>query len=196
MKIEKVDNHKITVTLTFEDLEDFDMSLENLTPESSELHTFLFRIMEQVKLETGFNPYNGQIIVEAKPSNDGVTLVVTKLDGENDKKAKQKIKNIRAKKAPPRTAVYKFQSFDSLCGALARVEQTIISCSSLHKMQGIYYLTVYTDLPYARYNSIISEFCDDFDAPDMFEEILREHGELIAEHENLITMADEIKKLY
>ena len=60
MRIEKLAENKIKVTLTAADLSRLNIDIKQLTPASRELHTFLFHIMETVREETGFNPYNGQ----------------------------------------------------------------------------------------------------------------------------------------
>ena len=36
--------------------------------------------METIREETGFNPYNGQVVVEATPSQDGISILVKRLN--------------------------------------------------------------------------------------------------------------------
>ena len=72
MRIEKLNKDKIKVTLTTAELINLDIDVKRLSPDSKELHTFLFHIMETIREETGFNPYNGQVVVEATPSQDGI----------------------------------------------------------------------------------------------------------------------------
>ena len=52
MKIERLDSNQIKVVITEADLKKLDTSVDELRPNSLELHTFLFKIMEQVKIET------------------------------------------------------------------------------------------------------------------------------------------------
>lgn len=63
MRIEKLNKDKIKVTLTTAELINLDIDVKRLSPDSKELHTFLFHIMETIREETGFNPYNGQVVV-------------------------------------------------------------------------------------------------------------------------------------
>lgn len=195
MKIEKMDINKVRVVLTEEDLDSFDITLEHLTPESAELHTFLFKIMEQVKLETGFNPYNGQIIVEAKPSNNGITLMVTKIEQKPAPISRQKIKNIRAKKKTLKARIYRFDKFEALCSAMAQLPTDVLVQSVLYRMDSSYYLAVSVK-EFTLYHTILSEFCDEYQHPDMYEAFLKEHSEVIAEHNALVAMAEKSKNLY
>ena len=94
MRIEKLNNDKIKVTLTTRDLTSLDVKIEQLRPDSRELHLFIFKIMERIQKETGFNPYNGQIVVEAMPEKDGIAIMVSKLNNRfvNDKNRIKRIK--------------------------------------------------------------------------------------------------------
>ena len=95
MKIEKIEANKIKVSLSELDLIDMNINVKSLTPDSPRLHNFLYEIMEKVKAETGFNPYSGQVVVEATPHDDGITLTVTKLVLDEVPVKKRRPKNIR-----------------------------------------------------------------------------------------------------
>ena len=80
MRIKKISNDKIVVQLTDSDLEYFDVDIDNATPQSTDLHKFLFEVMELVKRVTGFAPYNGgQVVVEAAMSQNGMSLTISKI---------------------------------------------------------------------------------------------------------------------
>ncbi|MGN0107001.1 MAG: adaptor protein MecA, partial [Hominilimicola sp.] len=49
MRIEKLNNDKIKVTLTASDLINLNIDVKQLEPDSQELHTFLFHIMETIR---------------------------------------------------------------------------------------------------------------------------------------------------
>ena len=70
MKIEKIDSNHIKITVDSLDFDIFNIELSSLTPDSPQLHTFLFSMMQQAQHETGFNPYNGQILIEAVPGEN------------------------------------------------------------------------------------------------------------------------------
>ncbi len=193
-----MDINRIKVILTAEDLDNMNLSLDRLTPDSGELHTFMFKLMERVKSETGFNPYNGQIMVEAHPTLDGITLLVTRIGDNNINVGRPKYKNVRAvkKKVILKTGIYHFKKFEALCGAFKMLEKDMMAKSVLYRMSGEYYLVICTDLVFDEYHSLLSEFCDDYSYPPLYENVLREHGECIACDSGLTDMIDKIKKLY
>lgn len=84
MRIKKISSNKIVVQLTDSDLKQFDLDFENKIPQAADLHNFLFEVMEVVQSETGFDPYHGgQVIVEASPSEEGISLLISKIKTEN-----------------------------------------------------------------------------------------------------------------
>lgn len=192
MKIEKVQNDKIKVTLTPADLVLYDIECDNLRPDSPNLHKFLFDIMENVKEETGFNPYSGQVMVEAQRDESGISLIISKI---NINQAPHKIpKSIKAVKAKPRIKQIKyiFKSFDDLCSALKLVQFESISSGALYKYDNRWYLlnkfSQKTDL-------ILREFCFEARETKSADTFLREHASLIAEGGELVKMAKGIKAL-
>ena len=106
MRIEKLNKDKIKVTLTTAELINLDIDVKRLSPDSKELHTFLFHIMETIREETGFNPYNGQVVVEATPSQDGISILVKRLNKGIKKITEEQFKkvvSVKPKKKEPGT---------------------------------------------------------------------------------------------
>lgn len=192
MKIEKVQNDKIKVTLTPADLVLYDIEGDNLRPDSPNLHKFLFDIMENVKEETGFNPYSGQVMVEAQRDASGISLIISKINiNQEPRKIPKSIKGVKAK---PRIKQIKyiFKSFEDLCLALKTVQFEGISSGALYKYDNRWYLlnnfSQKTDL-------ILREFCFEARETKSADTFLREHASLIAEGGELVKMAEGIKAL-
>jgi negative regulator of genetic competence, sporulation and motility len=86
VRIEKLNKDKIKVTLTTAELINLDIDVKRLSPDSKELHTFLFHIMETIREETGFNIYSfkfipydkksGSFYTAAQPSNKLIRLIL------------------------------------------------------------------------------------------------------------------------
>ena len=114
MRIEKLNKDKIKVTLTTAELINLDIDVKRLSPDSKELHTFLFHIMETIREETGFNPYNGQVVVEATPSQDGISILVKRLNKGIKKITEEQFKKVVSvkpkKKEPERMSIYPLQN--------------------------------------------------------------------------------------
>lgn len=194
MKIEKFENDKIKVTLTLEDLTLYDITGEAVSPDSPKLHKFLFQIMESVKEKTGFNPYNGQVVVEAVQDTTGITLFISKLKTIEEidikKPSPKKIKSVKVNIHKNR---YIFKSFDSLCDAFRMLSEEDLKNSSLYKYDDKFYISVPSKK--ASLNSVLREYCDKVLEASFSDLFLKEHGKLIARDEKLVSMAKGIKAL-
>ena len=191
MKIEKIENDKIKVSLTEEDLVFYDLSQDTVTPDSPKLHKFLFEIMDSVVKQTGFDPYSGQVVVEAFQHKSGITLLISKLKTVGQTIEPKKAKTVRISKNIRKNR-YIIENFHSLCKALALTSFSELKNSSIYKYEEKWYVTVFAGRN--KINCILSEFCDSI-AENMTEVFLTEHGELVAKGDNLISMVKGIKSL-
>lgn len=195
MRIEKLTDNRIRVTLTSADLMNLNINIKQLTPDSKELHTFLFHIMETIHEETDFNPYSGQVVVEATPENDGISIVVSKLCAEREvRKQPRKITSVRPKQKSSRTELktYYFDDFDALCETLVRLENNALLCGKLYRTENDYCLIMTHS---ERSDYILSEFSSDKSSYLMQAEHIMEHWELVAAGEKLLSMAEGIMAL-
>ena len=62
MRIERLSDTRIRVTLTTADLVGLDINIEQLRPDSKELHSFLFNIMETIKEDKKNHGLGGKIV--------------------------------------------------------------------------------------------------------------------------------------
>lgn len=197
LRIEKLELNKIKVTIDQIDLIDMNINLRTLRPDSPQLHSFLFKVMEKVKKETGFNPYSGQIVVEALPVGDCMELTVTKI---SDKKPhiydRSKLKKARAtlKNKTSIGNIFTFDSFDILCSVLLNLSNEVLSQSSYYQLDNRHCL-VLKNIGLQDFN-VMREFSENCDRGKLCEAFLNEHAKLIAEKNSLISMAEGISKLY
>lgn len=194
MKIEKLDGNKVKVDVTSDDLLNLNLNVDSLTPDSPELHAFLFQIMEKVKKETGFNPYSGQIVVEATPTGEGITLMVTRI-GRQLQKKKTSYKKVRAvKKVPAREdRVYAFEVFDELCEAVKAADEALFLHGALYEYRKVHYLIL--ENIDDRAHALFSEFCTRWMYPAHFRYFLEEHAKRVAHGDSLQTLVRGIKNL-
>lgn len=200
MRIEKLADNKIKVTLTTADLTRLNIDINNLTPASRELHAFLFHIMETVRAETGFNPYNGQIVVEATPMREGISVLISKLKRVKANFTREQLKRARVvrasvKRTDAEADVFGFADFDDLCGAFALMEYNAFLHIKLYKIDGIYCCLMDRKCGFNAVRHILSEFAGKVLPSPVRAEYVIEHGELIASGEKLARMAAGIKKL-
>lgn len=206
MRIERLAENKVKVTLTGDDLIGFNINIKKLTGDSSELHSFLFKIMETIKEETDFNPYSGQIVVEAHRVNDGMSIVISKIDSGRPQ-VTEKIHNgkrIIAKIHEHRTgfATYYFDKFEDICSVLEKLHNSVHEYNSLYKLNGEYCYLINFDNPALDSQavlkntlSVLSEFSKRSSILSLQHLHIIEHGEYIADKLQLITMADGIRKI-
>lgn len=200
MRIEKLADNKIKVTLTSEDLTHMDIKIEQLTPNSKELHTFLFNVMETIREETGFNPYNGQVVVEATPLKDGISIMVSKLASEKKTMTKEEFKHIKSikpkkKQSTVKFILYYFDDFEVMCDALVNIEEEAVKSGKLYKHSDTYCLMVKKDESYIKTHCILSEFAVKRSAHLVQPDHIMEHWTLVAARSSLLDMVKGIAEL-
>lgn len=189
MRIERVEgNRKIRVMLSQSDLLEMNINIRALTPDSPELHSFLFRIMEYVKRETGFNAKSGQVVVEAAPSEGGVVLTVTKIE-QPKPIGRRDIKSVRVKKKEYPDTVYRFWSFDALCEYFRLSDEKAAENMRVYNLEDYYFAVTSAG------DRKLLEFAERAAVSGSNERFLAEHGKLIAAGETLKNMISGIKNL-
>ena len=194
MKIEKFEKDKIKVTLTAADLVLYDIEADSVHPDSPKLHKFLFDVMESVKEETGFNPYSGQVVVEAHRDDSGISLIISKIkiNTVKEKINPEKVKSVTAKKKVKKIR-YIFKSFDDLCDALKMIKNEAVSDAALYQYDNKWHLV--NSFYDKRADYLLREFC--FEAREISggNVFLNEHAKLICSGDEFIKMVDGIKAL-
>ena len=195
MKIERLENDKIKVTLTLEELIFYDLSGDNVRPDSPKLHKFLFDIMESVREQTGFNPNCGQVVVEAIKDQNGITLFISKLRSFSDIR-RQDYKNKKIKSVKLSKNIHKnrfcFNNFNSLCEVLKIIPEESLEAGVLYKYNEKWYITVPSKN--TMLNSVLREYCD-YLKENISDVFLKVHGKIIAKGEKLISLVKGVKAL-
>lgn len=198
MQIEKEDSNRIRIILKPVDLSEMNVSVESLKPNSPQLHNFLYEIMERIREETGFNPYSGQIMVEALPMGESMVLTVTRISENKEAlkdKMKSKPKKVRAvinRQFAKRTA-FIFESFDDLCSALVKLDSETVKMSDYYQKDKKNILIVGAVSMQERY--MLKEYSEYSKSGSMVDSYLREHAKHIAGGDKLAQMACGIAKL-
>ena len=154
------------------------------------------------------------LIIEAIPvSRDGIMIIVTKVAGHEDledrfgyppvlgnyknvSRAKQKKKlpkvaepdtnenSKQSPKAPSNQAIFRFDSFENVTNACARIGG-FYTGSALFKYSGHFYLVVENDnaKPSGAQENILKEYSQGFSNLEISKLFLLEHGEIIIEKE-------------
>jgi len=187
MRIEKLELNKVKVTLFSDDLRMFNIDVKKIMPDSPEVYEFLGEIMKKVRIETNFNPYDGQVVVEATPVDDGLILMVSKTEKVHRKIDPKKIKSIRAVKKMPKESIYEVQDFDEACKLIENCMDFIDGTTVLYNMNDKFYFV------FAKENLRIREFAKKLDSGYIFANVLKEHGKAVAKGEELLRIAEFLK---
>lgn len=178
MKIERIGENIIKVTISLNDLEERNIDLSTLNYNSPAAQELFWDMMEQAEVEFGFNVSDSQLIIEPVPDSDeGFIITITRIDDEGDFESIHKyIKNkfrksdIKVKKKSRRVlstlVVYSFNSFEDLSALGKKLQSLYSGDSSVYKYKNTYYLVL------TRSNFTVSN-------SKMFEILLEEYGKKV-----------------
>lgn len=154
MKIEKIGENIIKVTISLNDLEERNIDLAALSYNSPAAQELFWDMMEQAEIEFGFNAADSQLVIEPSANNeDGFIITITKLDDDSDFESIQKYIKNRYKKSDVRVKkktrkvystllIYSFKSFEDLCALVKNISPIYSGESTLYQLNDIYYLVL------------------------------------------------------
>ncbi len=184
MKIEKLNENKIKITLNIEDLNARNIDVQSFIYNSPESQDLFWDVMREAEKEYGFSVDESMVYVEASATASGVfTLTVTKTSNSlNQPNLKSKVKKqnykLKRKKQNPSldNSIYKFNTFDDICDfcKASNIEQ--FEENSLYKLDSVYYLLV-SKIP----NSNILEYAERERNIDLLLAKISEYGNTIIE---------------
>ncbi len=204
MKFEKISENKIRITLTIQDLAEKEIDFQVFMSNSIESQDILLSMLEEAKKETGFDPGDYNLKVEALAMADTnfiftITKIVPELEQGKDKEKvkapKRKFTVKRKSFNPTNTAntqiVYSFACFEDFCHFLEFLEENhLSSCTkniaksvSLYCYKEKYYLLMNEVNPEAakkiQFYTNITEFAKYVTNSKVFASKLVECGNLI-----------------
>ena len=180
MKIEKINEDKLIITLDINDLKSKNIDANSFLHNSPETQDLFWDVMQEAEKQYGFNIDESMIRVDAHISNSGVyTLIVTKSSNKLDflpiKNLDSKSKNVKLKrKAIENTttmSIYSFENFSDLA-AYAKISE-IKGASSLYILNNKFYLST------KEKDSMISEYASIILNPEIMSAKIHEYGKPI-----------------
>ncbi len=197
MKIEKINENKIKITLSLNDLEERNIDLESLNINSPATQELFWDMMEQAEIELGFNASDSQLCIEAVPdSQDGFIITITKLDEDGDFESIHKyIKNRfrksdlsvkkKSRKVCSTISVYSFKDFDDICALSKTVNSIYSGESTLYRLKNVYYLiltkNVLNTTDVKKFDALLDEYGSKVSDVNFYEGYLNEHGTKLIE---------------
>jgi len=197
MKIEKISDNKIKVTITLSDLQERNIDLENLNYNSLATQELFWDMMEQAEIQFGFNTSESQLAIEASPDeSDGFVITITKIDDDGDFESIQKYIKNRFKKSDLRVkkkghklcssiVIYAFEHFDHLVSLCSIIKDIYSGNSTLYKLKNTYYM-IFTKNTYSVNNlryfeSLLNEYGKKVSNTAYYEGYLEEYAQKIIE---------------
>ncbi len=199
MRIERLAEDKIKITITLDDLVSRNIDLSSFMYNSPESQDLFWDVMSTAEEEYGFNVDDSMIYVEATTSGGGTfTLIVTKtkekpvikFSASKQQVKKEKVK-LKRKKTPivMTDSIYEFSSFDDLCSFCKVIDIKSVGENSLYKINDTYYLKSST-MPYTS----IVEYATVLKNASVTSAKLAEYGELVIEKDALQTISKYFNK--
>ena len=205
MRIERINENKLRVFLSFDDLEDRDIDLETFNYNTPETQELFWDLMEQAEVELGFDAMESQLCVEAVTDVDhGFVITITRMDDEGEFESIQKFIKNRYKRKELTTrkkasalastvSIWHFEDFDALTAACSHLGDRHTGSSSAWRCEEKYYLVLYgAEAPSGglqRFEDILSEHGDKMTNTGFLEGYLNEHGTRLVPQEAITTMA-------
>ena len=202
MKIEKLNENKIRITLNIDDLNEKDIDFHSFMSNSIESQEIFLEMLDKANKEVGFNTHNCKVMIEALAMSDGhfiLTITRYKVEDEKENSSKKKINFKR--KSPnlnPTKTIYSFYSFDEFCDFCNSLDKKILK--SISKIAEAVELYVYNDVYYLIFTNIdmefkylkqfcscITEFGDFVHNSDLFECRILEYGSVISPNNAIST---------
>ena len=202
MKIERISENQLKLTLTKDDLKERDIKLEDLISPSEKTQKLFRDIMEQALDEEDFVSENTPLMVEAVPmGTEGIMIIVTKVNNK-DKKGntaadllQQAQETRRWKKKPLDTLehaeeknsdilIYSFPELDDVIRVSLRLDGDFKGESSVYKNDGKYFLVLQGDTYTAEESSdelelVLKEYGQKHVSTPLAKYYLLEHGETL-----------------
>ena len=212
MKIERISENQLKLTLTKDDLKERDIKLEDLISPSEKTQKLFRDIMEQALDEEDFVSENTPLMVEAVPmGTEGIMIIVTKVNNK-DKKGntaadllQQAQETRRWKKKPLDTLehaeeknsdilIYSFPELDDVIRVSLRLDGGFKGESSVYKNDGKYFLVLQGDTYTAEESSdelelVLKEYGQKHVSTPLAKYYLLEHGETIIAEKALKALA-------
>ena len=190
MKVEKISENKVKITLTLDELELRDISLKDIENNSSLARELFIDLLEETNLADEFAESDTQLFIEASSDNENLFVVtITKIDNIPELKKYSTMKKSTSKNSSKKekitSSIYSFDGIDGLlllCDELSK-NKVFLGKNSLYKYDNTYFV-IFNDTTIQNKNfyktfSIISEFCSEYYSYEMFNTYVKEKSQLV-----------------
>lgn len=187
MRIERINENKIKVTVNKEDAKIWNVSAQNLTENTPEAQDLFWFALRQAEKDVDFKVGGAQLLVEATGGSDGFVIYVSKLKSclemmkspKNEEiRQEAEMRRERKRRETPRATVFEFCDFDTLCDCVRQIKDAFFGKSSVYKYKERFYLLLITSdsMTFFEGENVLSEYSKRVPNAAVFEGVLKEHG--------------------
>lgn len=184
MKVEKVDENKVQITLSFEELEMRNITLSDIEKNNAAAKNLFTSIIEETNLDEDFEFENSQLFIEASSDNNNTfILTITKIEDLPDiNKYTRKDASVLYRID---SRLYEFPSLDSILDLCqkAKDENLFFGQNTLYKYQDKYFIlfseTAVKNKRFIKTYVMISEYCTRYFSYDLFYTTIKEKSTVI-----------------
>ena len=195
MKFEKLNENKIRIILSNQDLIEKNIDFNSFMSNSIETQDLFLDMLEEAEEKVGFVTRDYKIKIEALAMESGdFVVLVTRFDNKENTQVPTKIKNKRITAKRKSVAlnseclVYAFKSFDDFC-MFSNYASSTKNYLNISKSVVLYtynsnYFLVFTKLDrnhayIKQFYALITEFASCITNPDLFTRKLNERGKIV-----------------
>jgi len=188
MKIEKINDNKLKIVLTKQDLIDKHIDIKNLNPNSMESQNLFFDLLQEIESYHDFDLEDSQILLEGvSTANGSMILTITKRNDDFIETKKSPKLIVKKKKENTNLAntefIYKFDNLDTFIdfsSSIKTLPKRYIN--TLYKLKENYYLTLkIANIKEDSYKNVFLQLSDYAETMpyNNYKEKLTEYGEII-----------------
>ncbi|MDD2628102.1 MAG: adaptor protein MecA [Clostridia bacterium] len=207
MKIEKIAENKVRITLTIDELSQRQITLKDIEQDSVMAQDLFLDLLEESDLNDEFIAEDSQLFVEASSDNENLFVVtITKIDympeiskyTVKNKSQSKKTLNKPKHNSPDYTvasSIYKFSSLDLILDLSSKIkeENIFMGTNSLYKHKENYFLVFgnasIKNKKFIKTFAILSEYASEYYASDLYKTLINEKCQLIIKSRALQQLA-------
>ena len=137
-----VSDSKLKIMMTREEMKKYDIDGENIDYDNPRTRRSFWKILDVAREKCGFEAAGDKVLIQFYPSKDGSEIFVTKLGLISSGAERTIAKSSKVAMLEARIAIYRFDSFDSLCTAARHI--SLLDMHGAHRAfvdeNGSYYI--------------------------------------------------------
>lgn len=215
MKIEKLNEDKIRITLNMNDLKEKNIDFHSFMSNSLDSQSLFSDMLAQAEKQIGFVTKDYKVMIEALATIDGdfiltITRMLPDLEKDNPKRKKAKVSKKLHKPAisniTQNMAIYEFKAFDDFCDFCLSLDDILLkefkksfALSILYSYNSSYYLILNQINQNSNLIKVLCSHIVEFGCyvrnPNLFNKKLHEYGKVVMKKNAINTCRKHFSKI-